>query len=32
MFGALLIILILPFTDLSKIKGMQFKPLSKIAF
>jgi ubiquinol-cytochrome c reductase cytochrome b subunit len=32
MFGALLIILVLPFTDLSKYKGIQFRPLSKIVF
>jgi ubiquinol-cytochrome c reductase cytochrome b subunit len=32
MFSAILIILILPYTDLSKSKGLQFRPLSKIAF
>lgn len=32
MFSALLVILILPISDLSKYKGMSFKPLSKIAF
>jgi len=32
MFSAILIILILPFTDVSKSRGMQFRPLSKIAF
>jgi len=32
MFSALLIILVLPFTDLSWSKGLQFKPLSKIIF
>ena len=32
MFSALLILLILPFTDLSKSRGLQFRPLSKIAF
>ena len=32
MFSALLIILSLPFTDLSWSKGLQFKPLSKIIF
>jgi ubiquinol-cytochrome c reductase cytochrome b subunit len=32
MFSALLILLILPFTDLSKINGIQFRPFSKIAF
>ena len=32
MFSAILILLILPLTDLSKFRGIQFKPLSKIAF
>ena len=32
MFGALLIILVLPITDLGRSKGFQFRPLSKIAF
>lgn len=32
MFSALLILLIMPFTQLSKLKGIQFRPLSKIAF
>ena len=32
MFSALLIILILPITDLSRNRGIQFRPLSKIAF
>ena len=32
MFSALLILLILPFTDLNKFRGIQFRPLSKIAF
>jgi ubiquinol-cytochrome c reductase cytochrome b subunit len=32
MFSALLIILILPLTDLGRSRGMQFKPLSKIFF
>jgi ubiquinol-cytochrome c reductase cytochrome b subunit len=32
MFGALVIILILPFTDLGKTKGLQFRPISKIIF
>lgn len=32
MFLALLILLSLPFTDLSKLRGAQFKPLSKILF
>jgi ubiquinol-cytochrome c reductase cytochrome b subunit len=32
MFSAILIILVLPLTDLSRNRGIQFKPLSKIAF
>jgi ubiquinol-cytochrome c reductase cytochrome b subunit len=32
MFSALLIIMSLPFTDLSRSRGIQFRPLSKIAF
>jgi len=32
MFSAIFIILILPITDLSRSKGLQFKPLSKLAF
>jgi ubiquinol-cytochrome c reductase cytochrome b subunit len=32
MFSAILILLVMPFTDLSKLRGIQFKPLSKIAF
>lgn len=32
MFSALLVLLILPLTDLSKYRGMQFRPLSKVAF
>ena len=32
MFGSLLILLILPLTDLSRIRGNQFKPLSRINF
>lgn len=32
MFSAILIILAMPFTDLSRSRGIQFKPLSKIAF
>jgi len=32
MFAAILALLIMPFTDLSKIRGNQFRPLSKIAF
>jgi ubiquinol-cytochrome c reductase cytochrome b subunit len=32
MFSAILIILILPITDLSRSKGLQFRPLSKFVF
>ena len=32
MFSAILALLSLPFTDLSKLRGIQFRPLSKIAF
>jgi len=32
MFSAILIILAMPFTDLSRVRGIQFRPLSKIAF
>jgi ubiquinol-cytochrome c reductase cytochrome b subunit len=32
MFSAILIILILPITDLSRNRGIQFRPLSKIGF
>jgi ubiquinol-cytochrome c reductase cytochrome b subunit len=32
MFSALLIILVLPISDLGLTKGLQFKPLSKLAF
>nr|AYM32483.1 cytochrome b [Trichophyton mentagrophytes] len=32
MLGAILILMALPYLDKSKIRGMQFKPLSKIAF
>jgi ubiquinol-cytochrome c reductase cytochrome b subunit len=32
MFSALLIILVMPFVDLSRSRGIQFRPLSKIAF
>src|SRR5271170_6413313 len=31
-FYAILILLVMPFTDLSRNKGIQFRPLSKIAF
>lgn len=32
MFSALLILLTLPSTDLGRTKGLQFRPLSKVAF
>ena len=32
MFSALLILLVMPFVDLGKVRGIQFRPLSKIAF
>jgi ubiquinol-cytochrome c reductase cytochrome b subunit len=32
MFSAILALLVMPFTDLSKSRGIQFRPLSKIAF
>jgi ubiquinol-cytochrome c reductase cytochrome b subunit len=32
MLGAILMLLAMPFTDLSKSRGIQFRPLSKIAF
>ena len=32
MFSALLALLVLPFSDLSKLRGIQFRPLSKIVF
>ena len=32
MFSAILIILTLPSTDLGRTKGLQFRPLSKVAF
>ena len=32
MFSAILILLAMPFTDLSKYRGVQFRPLSKLAF
>jgi len=32
MFSAILILLSMPFTDLSRSRGIQFRPLSKIAF
>jgi ubiquinol-cytochrome c reductase cytochrome b subunit len=32
MFSAILALLVMPFTDLSRSRGIQFRPLSKIAF
>ena len=32
MFSAILILLVMPYTDLSRSRGIQFRPLSKIAF
>jgi ubiquinol-cytochrome c reductase cytochrome b subunit len=32
MFSAILILLVMPFTDLSRSRGIQFRPISKIAF
>ena len=32
MFSAILILLAMPFTDLSRFRGLQFRPLSKAAF
>nr|YP_010547007.1 cytochrome b [Paecilomyces variotii]UYI31783.1 cytochrome b [Paecilomyces variotii] len=32
MFSAILILLAMPYTDLSKLRGVQFRPFSKIAF
>ena len=32
MFSAILALLIMPYTDLSKLRGIQFRPLSKMAF
>jgi ubiquinol-cytochrome c reductase cytochrome b subunit len=32
MFGSLLILLILPLTDISRIRGSQFRPAMKLAF
>jgi ubiquinol-cytochrome c reductase cytochrome b subunit len=32
MFGSLLILLVLPFTDLSRIRGSQFRPAMRLAF
>jgi len=32
MFSAIVILLAMPYTDLSKSRGIQFRPLSKISF
>jgi ubiquinol-cytochrome c reductase cytochrome b subunit len=32
MFSAILTLLFMPFADLSKLRGIQFRPLSKIMF
>jgi len=32
MLGAILMLLVMPFIDLSRSRGIQFRPLSKIAF
>jgi len=32
MFGSLLILLILPYVDISRIRGSQFRPLMRFAF
>jgi ubiquinol-cytochrome c reductase cytochrome b subunit len=32
MFSAILALLVMPFADLSNIRGIQFRPLSKIAY
>jgi len=32
MFAAILILLVMPYTDLGRSRGLQFRPLSKIAF
>ena len=32
MFGSFLILLVLPLTDLSRIRGSQFRPFMKLAF
>ncbi len=32
MFGSLLILLVLPLTDVSRIRGMSFRPAMKLAF
>ncbi|GAA3290458.1 hypothetical protein GCM10020218_061110 [Dactylosporangium vinaceum] len=32
MFAAILALMVMPITDLSKLRGVQFRPLSKVAF
>jgi quinol-cytochrome oxidoreductase complex cytochrome b subunit len=32
MFGSLLILFVLPFVDISRIRGNQFRPFSKVLF
>jgi ubiquinol-cytochrome c reductase cytochrome b subunit len=32
MFSAILVLLVMPFADLGRSRGLQFRPLSKIAF
>ena len=32
MFASILCLLVMPISDLSKLRGVQFRPLSKIAF
>jgi len=32
MFGSLLILLVLPLVDLSRVRGNQFRPIMKVAF
>jgi len=32
MFAAILALMVMPITDLSKFRGVQFRPLSKVAF
>jgi len=32
MFASILMLMVMPVTDLSKLRGVQFRPLSKIAF
>lgn len=32
MFASILVLMVMPITDLSKLRGVQFRPLSKVAF